>query len=193
MQGCIIKPPDQWHCAIHQNTCFLFLSLTACALCCAIPPLSSGFQGITFDTYSNRNQGLQQYVSVIIGDGSQSYDHDKDGGDVKLAGCEVQHLHYYFIRKYFFCLSPWPTALATPSTKNFSARSFSTLAMCGKRWRRMLIGGMRLPVAVWPHHRTHSEETQWTLRSCMTATSFACTLQKWILHGRYCPLGSLRK
>lgn len=44
--------------------------------------------GITFDTYSNRNQGLQQYVSVIIGDGSQSYDHDKDGGDVKLAGCE---------------------------------------------------------------------------------------------------------
>jgi len=49
-----------------------------------------GFTGmsITFDTYSNLNQGLQQYVSVIIGDGSQEYDHDKDGGDVKLAGCE---------------------------------------------------------------------------------------------------------
>ena len=48
-----------------------------------------GPQSITFDTYSNLNQGLQQYVSVIIGDGSQEYDHDKDGGDVKLAGCEV--------------------------------------------------------------------------------------------------------
>ena len=33
-------------------------------------------------------QGHQQYISVILGDGQQQYDHDKDGGDVKLAGCE---------------------------------------------------------------------------------------------------------
>jgi len=44
--------------------------------------------GILFDTYSNLNQGHQQYISVILGDGKQAYDHDKDGGDAKLAGCE---------------------------------------------------------------------------------------------------------
>jgi len=43
--------------------------------------------GITFDTYSNVNQGHQQYVSVILGDGTQKYDHEQDGGDIKLAGC----------------------------------------------------------------------------------------------------------
>ena len=44
--------------------------------------------GILFDTYSNMNQGHQQYISVILGDGKQVYDHEKDGGDSKLAGCE---------------------------------------------------------------------------------------------------------
>eukprot|EP00039_Didymoeca_costata_P019342 m.337146 g.337146 ORF g.337146 m.337146 type:complete len:332 (-) comp18061_c0_seq1:134-1129(-) len=46
--------------------------------------------GILFDTYSNLHQGHQQYVSVIIGDGKQEYDHDKDGGDAKLAGCNYK-------------------------------------------------------------------------------------------------------
>lgn len=44
--------------------------------------------GVLFDTYSNLNQGRQQYISVVIGDGKQHYDHDRDGGDIKLAGCE---------------------------------------------------------------------------------------------------------
>jgi len=44
--------------------------------------------GVLFDTYSNMNQGHMQYISVILGDGSQEYDHERDGGDAKLAGCE---------------------------------------------------------------------------------------------------------
>jgi len=43
--------------------------------------------GIFFDTYSNTNQGRQQYISVMLGDGTQHYDHDKDGGEAKIAGC----------------------------------------------------------------------------------------------------------
>lgn len=45
--------------------------------------------GIFFDTYSNVQQGHSQYISVIFGDGNIGYDHDKDGGDAKLAGCSV--------------------------------------------------------------------------------------------------------
>eukprot|EP00051_Salpingoeca_urceolata_P000709 m.35524 g.35524 ORF g.35524 m.35524 type:complete len:327 (+) comp10931_c0_seq2:8205-9185(+) len=43
--------------------------------------------GIFFDTYSNKQQGHQQYVSAMIGNGKTSYDHSQDGGDAKLAGC----------------------------------------------------------------------------------------------------------
>jgi len=42
--------------------------------------------GIFFDTYSNVQQGHQQYASVMVGDGNQVYDHDRDGGDAKIAG-----------------------------------------------------------------------------------------------------------
>lgn len=45
--------------------------------------------GIMFDTYSNVQQGHSQYISVIFGDGKTGYEHDKDGGDAKLAGCAV--------------------------------------------------------------------------------------------------------
>ncbi|EDQ84557.1 uncharacterized protein MONBRDRAFT_34633 [Monosiga brevicollis MX1] len=46
--------------------------------------------GIFFDTYSNVQQGHQQYISVMIGDGEQAYDHDVDGGDAKIAGCPLR-------------------------------------------------------------------------------------------------------
>ena len=42
-----------------------------------------------FDTYSNMQQGHQQYISVMVNDGTQAYDHSKDGGDAKLAGCPL--------------------------------------------------------------------------------------------------------
>eukprot|EP00048_Salpingoeca_helianthica_P016896 m.234710 g.234710 ORF g.234710 m.234710 type:complete len:327 (+) comp19730_c0_seq1:117-1097(+) len=50
------------------------------------------FEGLAifFDTYSNLQQGHQQYISVMINDGTQSYDHSKDGGDFKLAGCPIE-------------------------------------------------------------------------------------------------------
>lgn len=41
-------------------------------------------QGIFFDTYSNVNQGHDQYISVMLNDGTASYDHDRDGGDNKV-------------------------------------------------------------------------------------------------------------
>mmetsp|Transcript_12137 Transcript_12137/g.31184 ORF Transcript_12137/g.31184 Transcript_12137/m.31184 type:complete len:333 (+) Transcript_12137:34-1032(+) len=52
---------------------------------------ADGFRGIGvfFDTYSNFKQGHSQYISVMYGDGSPLYDHDKDGGDAKIAGCSV--------------------------------------------------------------------------------------------------------
>lgn len=45
--------------------------------------------GIFFDTYSNMQQGHGQYISVMVNDGTQAYDHSKDGGDAKLAGCPI--------------------------------------------------------------------------------------------------------
>jgi hypothetical protein len=42
--------------------------------------------GIFFDTYSNVQQGHQQYASIMIGDGNQVYDHERDGGEAKIAG-----------------------------------------------------------------------------------------------------------
>lgn len=39
--------------------------------------------------YSNFKQGHSQYISVMYGDGKTKYDHDKDGGDAKIAGCAV--------------------------------------------------------------------------------------------------------
>jgi lectin, mannose-binding 2 len=45
---------------------------------------------VFFDTYSNMQQGHQQYISVMINDGTQSYDHGRDGGDHKLAGCPIE-------------------------------------------------------------------------------------------------------
>jgi len=44
--------------------------------------------GVFFDTYSNVRQGHSQYVSVMVGDGTLSYDHDADGGAAKIAGCK---------------------------------------------------------------------------------------------------------
>eukprot|EP00041_Stephanoeca_diplocostata_P009070 m.137986 g.137986 ORF g.137986 m.137986 type:complete len:330 (-) comp17591_c0_seq1:133-1122(-) len=45
--------------------------------------------GVMFDTYSNMKGGHSQYISVILGDGETAYEHDKDGGDAKIAGCAV--------------------------------------------------------------------------------------------------------
>jgi mannose-binding lectin 2 len=42
--------------------------------------------GIFFDTYSNVQQGHQQFISVMLGDGKTAYDHDRDGGEAKVAG-----------------------------------------------------------------------------------------------------------
>eukprot|EP00049_Salpingoeca_infusionum_P007837 m.126702 g.126702 ORF g.126702 m.126702 type:complete len:339 (+) comp13841_c0_seq1:33-1049(+) len=46
--------------------------------------------GIFFDTYSNVQQGHQQYISVMVGDGKTHYDHENDGGNAKIAGCAMQ-------------------------------------------------------------------------------------------------------
>eukprot|EP00053_Salpingoeca_punica_P013338 m.120413 g.120413 ORF g.120413 m.120413 type:complete len:340 (-) comp16177_c1_seq6:893-1912(-) len=57
--------------------------------------------GIFFDTYSNVQQARGQYVSAVIGDGKISYDHNKDGGDIKLAGCHSKFRgldHYGYAR-----------------------------------------------------------------------------------------------
>lgn len=45
--------------------------------------------GVFLDSYSNTLQGHQEYISVMIGDGVQEYDHNNDGGDVKIAGCPI--------------------------------------------------------------------------------------------------------
>ena len=62
--------------------------------------------GIFFDTYSNvrqvcelllieaqclfwHGQSHQQYISVMVNQGTESYDHENDGGNQKLAGCHI--------------------------------------------------------------------------------------------------------
>ncbi|GAA5817354.1 hypothetical protein MFLAVUS_010898 [Mucor flavus] len=47
--------------------------------------------GIFFDTYDNEraHRHTFPYVMAMLGDGTQSYNNDKDGSDKELAGCEA--------------------------------------------------------------------------------------------------------
>ena len=49
--------------------------------------------GVFFDTYSNHNGPHNHghpYISAMVNNGSQHYDHDRDGTHTELAGCEAQ-------------------------------------------------------------------------------------------------------
>nr|KAJ3421805.1 hypothetical protein HK105_002224 [Polyrhizophydium stewartii] len=56
--------------------------------------------GLFFDTYANgRVKTAFPYVMAIINDGTKYYDHDTDGNNAEVGGCEAHFLNQHYVTK----------------------------------------------------------------------------------------------
>ena len=46
--------------------------------------------GVLIDTYDNNMDNKHPYLAVAFNDGTKSWDHDNDGGDMTTYGCKIQ-------------------------------------------------------------------------------------------------------